>query len=89
MNVKLIDSLVHIIQSLTSEERLALDARLHNDSSEATSTSARLQSSVLDGEPTLRGSSASDLLQFADTWEGDDFEDCLQLVYETRSKAEF
>jgi hypothetical protein len=39
--------------------------------------------------PILRGSKAEDLLKFAGTWQGDDFEECLQLVYETRSQAEF
>jgi hypothetical protein len=39
--------------------------------------------------PIIRGSTAEDLLKFAGTWHGDDFEECLQLVYETRSPAEF
>ena len=43
---------------------------------------------VQDGEPILRGSKAKDLLQFAGTWQGKDFEKCLQLVYDTRSEAE-
>ncbi|MBP0018073.1 MAG: hypothetical protein J7647_11005 [Cyanobacteria bacterium SBLK] len=42
-----------------------------------------------DSEPILRGSKAKDLLEFAGTWQGDDFEDCLQLVYDNRSQAEF
>lgn len=42
-----------------------------------------------DEEPILRGSKAKDLLQFAGTWQGNDFEECLQLVYDTRSQAEF
>jgi hypothetical protein len=44
-----------------------------------------------DSEPSviLKGSQAEDLLKFAGTWQGDDFEECLQLVYETRSQAEF
>lgn len=44
---------------------------------------------IQDGEPILRGSKAQDLLKFAGTWQGDDFEECLQLVYDTRSPAEF
>jgi hypothetical protein len=44
---------------------------------------------VKDGEPILRGSKAKDLLQFAGTSQGDDFEKCLQLVYDTRSEAKF
>ncbi|HEY9800860.1 MAG TPA: hypothetical protein V6D25_10915 [Leptolyngbyaceae cyanobacterium] len=42
-----------------------------------------------EGEPILRGSKAKDLLKFANTWQGDDFEECLQLVYDTRSQTEF
>ena len=30
------------------------------------------------GEPVLTGSIGSDLLQFAGTWQGDDFEECLE-----------
>ncbi|MBD2209970.1 hypothetical protein H6G27_08780 [Nostoc linckia FACHB-104] len=45
--------------------------------------------SIPDSEPILRGSKAQDLLKFAGTWQGDDFEECLLLVYETRSQAEF
>ncbi|MBD2384022.1 hypothetical protein [Cylindrospermum sp. FACHB-282] len=44
---------------------------------------------VKHGEPILRGSKAKDLLKFAGTWQGDDFEKCLQLVYYTRTEAEF
>lgn len=42
-----------------------------------------------DGKPILHGSKGKDLLKFAGTWQGDDFEECLQLVYENRSPAEF
>ena len=31
---------------------------------------------------------ASNLLENTDTWAGDDFEDCLQTVYETRSQIQ-
>jgi hypothetical protein len=40
-------------------------------------------------EPILTGSTGADLLQFSGTWQGDDFEQCLQSVYETRSPAQF
>ncbi len=43
----------------------------------------------LEATPIIRGSTAGDLLKFAGTWQGDDFEECLQLVYDTRSQAEF
>ncbi|MDF5715104.1 MAG: hypothetical protein PUP93_14775 [Rhizonema sp. NSF051] len=39
--------------------------------------------------PIIRGSMAEDLLKFAGTWQGDDLYECLELVYETRSQAEF
>ncbi len=44
---------------------------------------------IHDGEPILRGSKAKDLLKFAGTWQGGDFEECLKLVYDTRSSAKF
>ena len=37
--------------------------------------------------PHLRESTVGDLLQFAGTWEGDDFEECLELVLATRSQV--
>jgi len=39
--------------------------------------------------PTKRGNKAGDLLKFAGTWQGNDLEDCLRFVANTRSKAEF
>lgn len=44
---------------------------------------------IQEATPILRGSKAEDLLKFAGTWQGDDFEECLELVYQTRSPAEF
>jgi hypothetical protein len=34
-------------------------------------------------------STAGSLLKYAGTWEGDDLDECLRLVYATRSKAQF
>ncbi|MBE9145586.1 hypothetical protein [Planktothrix mougeotii] len=39
--------------------------------------------------PIKRGKTAKDLLKFAKTWQGDDLEDCLNFVHETRSKTQF
>jgi hypothetical protein len=39
--------------------------------------------------PVLKGSKAEDLLKFAGTWQGNDLEECLRMVYETRSQAQF
>ncbi len=97
MNTKLVESLVQIIRSLTPEERTVLDSRLQNEATTQNSTelsgcgqlNAERGFPIPSGEPILRGSKASDLLKFADTWQGDDLEECLQLVYVTRSKAEF
>lgn len=55
-----------------------------NQSQQTSSTPAR----SLNGEPTLQGAKLGDLLQFANTWVGDDLEDCLEAVYATRSQAE-
>ncbi|MBE9205198.1 hypothetical protein IQ244_01330 [Nostoc sp. LEGE 06077] len=56
---------------------------------EQKSQNSSLEISQKEGEPILRGSKAKDLLKFAQTWQGDDFEECLQLVYDTRSQTEF
>jgi len=58
---------------------------LENDDTSNDQTKPEIQQAT----PILRGSKAEDLLKFAGTWQGDDFEECLQLVYETRSPAEF
>lgn len=39
--------------------------------------------------PIKRGTKAGELLKFAGTWQGNDLEDCLRLVKETRSQAQF
>ncbi|BAZ16182.1 hypothetical protein NIES4071_80570 [Calothrix sp. NIES-4071] len=39
--------------------------------------------------PIKRGMKARDLLKFAGTWQGDDLEECLSFVKETRSKTQF
>jgi hypothetical protein len=38
--------------------------------------------------PPFRPSSGRSLLRHAGTWAGDDIEECLQLVYDTRSQVE-
>ncbi|NJL61750.1 MAG: DUF2281 domain-containing protein [Methylacidiphilales bacterium] len=40
-------------------------------------------------KPTYRPASGRSILRHAGTWEGDDFEECLQAVYATRGKAKF
>ncbi len=39
--------------------------------------------------PIKRGTKAGDLLKFAGTWQGNDLEECLEFVQETRSQAQF
>ncbi len=34
-------------------------------------------------------STAKELLKFADTWQGDDLEECLEEVYKTRAETTF
>lgn len=88
MNTKLVESLVQIIRSLTPEERTILDEKLHDEGNTPDLTDSHGRS-MPSGEPVLQGSKASNLLKFADTWEGNDFKEYLKLVYETRSKAKF
>ncbi|MGB7443331.1 MAG: hypothetical protein WA919_19870 [Coleofasciculaceae cyanobacterium] len=46
-------------------------------------------SSVVKQASIKRGKQAQDLLKYANTWQGDDLEDCLDSVRETRSEAQF
>ena len=45
--------------------------------------------SLLQNQPSLRPRSGKSILRHAGKWQGDDFEDCLQSVYDTRSEAQF
>jgi hypothetical protein len=66
-------------------EGVSLDRSTEKHDTSLSSTKPEVQEAT----PILRGSKTEDLLKFAGTWQGDDFEECLQLVYETRSQAEF
>ena len=46
---------------------------------------------TLDIQPTVikRNKQAQDLLKYANTWQGDDLEDCLDFVIQTRSESQF
>jgi hypothetical protein len=43
----------------------------------------------LQAESSLRHGSGRSFLRHARKWQGDDFEECLQSVYDTRSKIQF
>jgi hypothetical protein len=45
--------------------------------------------SLLQAQPSLRPASGRSLLRHAGKWQGDDFEQCLQAVYDSRSEAKF
>ncbi|MBW4428127.1 MAG: hypothetical protein KME50_27735 [Nostoc desertorum CM1-VF14] len=68
----------------TEEISLDLSTKKNDDTS-----NQKTKPEIQEATPIIRGSKAEDLLKFAGTWQGDDFEECLQLVYETRSSAEF
>ena len=47
------------------------------------------QSPSPDNPPRFRPASGRSLLRHAGTWSGDDLEDCLKMVYETRGPVVF
>lgn len=47
------------------------------------------QSPSPDNPPRFRSGSGHSFLRHAGTWSGDDLEDCLKMVYETRRLLEF
>ena len=60
-----------------------LESLKHKQTEEVYEYSSTLKAELSEGsKPVLTG---SDLLKFSGTWQGDDFEECLESVYETRS----
>ncbi|MBD1805697.1 hypothetical protein H6F98_09570 [Microcoleus sp. FACHB-SPT15] len=49
----------------------------------------KAESSSPEAPQPFRPPSGRSLLRHAGTWTGDDFDECLQLVYDTRSEIEF
>ncbi len=76
---------LRFLKTESESEGLSLDLSTEKDDTSLPKTKPEVQEAT----PILRGSKAEDLLKFAGTWQGDDFEECLQLVYENRSQAEF
>lgn len=76
---------LRFLKTESESEGLSLDLSTEKDDTSLRKTKPEVEEAT----PILRGSKAEDLLKFAGTWQGDDFEECLQLVYETRSQAEF
>ena len=76
---------LRFLKAKPETERVSLDLSTEKDETSLAKTKPEAEEAT----PIIRGSKAEDLLKFAGTWQGDDFEECLQLVYETRSQAEF
>ncbi len=76
---------LRFLKTKPASEVVSLDLSTEKEDTSGEQTKPEAQEAT----PILRGSKAEDLLQFAGIWQGDDFEECLQLVYETRSQAEF
>ncbi|WP_041741308.1 hypothetical protein [Calothrix sp. PCC 6303] len=82
---------LRFLKTKTRSEEAPRDSSTKDDIADGDSHSLTPESKteIKEATPILRGSKAEDLLKFAGTWQGNDFEECLQLVYETRSQAEF
>lgn len=55
----------------------------------ATTTQTDLEEKSTNAEQAYRPASGRSILRHAGTWAGDDFEECLEMVYATRGKAKF
>ncbi len=75
---------LRFLKTKPTTEEISLD--LSTEKNDDTSNHQK-KPEIQQATPILRGSKAEDLLKFAGTWQGDDFEECLRLVYETRSLA--
>ncbi|MEH2236816.1 hypothetical protein [Nostoc sp.] len=77
---------LRFLKTKPRNEEISLDLSTENKND---TSNQKTKPEIQEATPILRGSKAEDLLKFAGTWQGDDFEECLQLVYQTRSPAEF
>jgi hypothetical protein len=73
----------------TWEEIAAHAAELAGRRVRVTVLPDKSQPSSPEAPPPFRPPSGRSLLRHAGAWAGDDFEECLQLVYDTRSEIEF
>jgi hypothetical protein len=84
---------LRFIKTKTRSEEVPLDSSPKDNTTDNSSYSlpqnSKTKLEIKEATPIIRGSKAEDLLKFAGTWQGNDFEECLQLVYKTRSQAEF
>ncbi len=55
----------------------------------ATTTQTDLEKTSTETEQAYRPASERSILRHVGTWAGDDFEECLEMVYATRGKAKF
>ena len=69
-----------------SPERLALVSEFLDSLEAPEPTQASSLGKLL---PLKRGKTAKDLLKVAGNWQGDDLEECLNSVHETRSETQF
>ncbi|MBE9012402.1 hypothetical protein IQ250_19575 [Pseudanabaenaceae cyanobacterium LEGE 13415] len=56
---------------------------------EAIEQTLQFLNTLLQETSPLRPGSGKSILRHAGKWQGDDFEECLQAVYDSRSDAEF
>jgi len=73
----------------TWEEIIAHAAELAGRKVRVTVIADEPESPSPEKQPSFRPASGLSLLRHAGTWAGDDLEDCLRLVYETRGQVEF
>jgi Protein of unknown function (DUF2281) len=78
-----------LIQEIESMPEELLEEVLDFASFIKAKQSKKLASLELQAKLTYRPASGRSILRHAGTWQGDDLEECLQMVYDTRSKAKF
>lgn len=84
---------LRFIKTKTRSEEASLDSlpkdNCTDESSHFPSKERTTKPEKKEAMPIFKGSKAEDLLKFAGTWQGNDFGECLQLVYETRYQKVF
>lgn len=79
---KLLEQAIAQLKTLSEEEQDTIASRILAEM-EVDSSTLRTMA------PMKRGKTGQDLLKLVGTWRGDDLEECLQVVREARSQAQF
>jgi hypothetical protein len=72
-----------------SPTRQAILAMIESADDEALVPMLHFLKAQIQQQPVLKANSGRSILRHAGKWQGDDFDECLQAVYDSRSETQF